>query len=323
MRSVTCGVLAVVGLLLGMFIQPALGAEGDSSFYLLGQRGQGAGVLPPVEGVFFALPNYLYSGDASASRGLPIGGAVTFGVDADIFLTMPTAIWVTSADLFGGDLAFSGTFVYGNADLNAKLALDIPGIIQGGGALSDDQWAVGDPVFSALVGWHGEDYHYLVAASVNVPVGSYDAGRLANISLNRWALDITTAGTWMFAEKTMELSGALGFTFNGENDDTQYETGTEFHLEAALFYHFSEAFSIGLNGYYYNQISGDSGAGATLGDFEGQVTGLGPGLSGTFQVGPAPVAWSLRYFHEFNAKNRLEGDAGWLTISLPLWVPGA
>jgi hypothetical protein len=238
MRSVKYGVLAVVGLLLGMFIQPAFGAEGASSFYLLGQRGQGAGILPPVEGVFFALPNYLYSGDASASRGLPIGGALSFGVDADIFLTLPTAIWVTSADLFGGDLAFSGTFVYGNADVNAKLALEIPDIIQREVPLSDDQWAVGDPVFSSLIGWHGEDYHYLLVASINVPVGSYDAGRLANVSLNRWALDITTAATWMFAQKTMEVSGALGFTFNGENDDTKYETGTEFHLEAAVFYHF-------------------------------------------------------------------------------------
>jgi len=323
MRSVTYGVLAVVGLLLGMFSQPAFGAEGGSSFYLLGQRGQGAGVLPPVEGVFFSLPNYYYSADASVARGLPVGGAVTFGLDADVFITMPTAIWVTPADLFGGDLAFSGTFVYGNSDVSAQIALEIPDIIQREVGLSDDRWAVGDPVFSALLGWHGESYHYTVATSVNIPVGSYDAGRLANIALNRWALDITTAGTWMFAEKTLELSGALGFTFNGENDDTKYETGTEFHLEAAVFYHFSEAFSIGLNGYYYNQISGDSGAGATLGDFEGRVAALGPGLSGTFQVGPAPLAWSLRYFHEFNVKNRLEGDAGWLTISLPLWVPGA
>ena len=140
LASVTKTLTAVISgaVLLALSAGSTFAAEGGSSFYLLGQRGQGAGVLPPVEGVFFALPNYLYSGDASASRGLPIGGAVTFGVDADIFLTMPTAIWVTSADLFGGDLAFSGTFVYGNADLNAKLALDIPGIIQGEVALSDD-----------------------------------------------------------------------------------------------------------------------------------------------------------------------------------------
>ncbi len=34
----------------------AVAAEGGSSFYLLGQRGQGAGILPP-EGAFFSMPN--------------------------------------------------------------------------------------------------------------------------------------------------------------------------------------------------------------------------------------------------------------------------
>ena len=96
----------------------------------------------------------------------------------------------------------------------------------------------------------------------------------------------------------------------------------EFHIEAALFYNFSPDFSVGLNGYHYDQLTGDSGAGATLGDFKGRVSALGPGISGTFQVGPAPVSVNLRYFHEFNVKNRLEGDTSWLTISLPLWVPG-
>jgi len=322
MRSLACCLLAVVGLVLLSFAQPVVAAENGSSFYLLGQRGQGAGILPPVEGIFFSLPNYYYSGDASASRGLPVGGAVTFGLDADVFLTLPTLIWVTPVDLLGGDLAFSGTFVYGNSDVSARLALEIPGIINRAIPLNDERWVVGDPVFGALLGWHGENYHYNFAPSVNIPAGSYDAGRLANIALNRWVGDITGAGTWLFAGKSIELSGALGFTFNGENDDTKYETGTEFHLEASIFYHFSETFSVGLNGYHYDQLTGDSGAGATLGDFKGRVTALGPGISGTFQVGPAPVSMSFRYFNEFNVKNRLEGDACWLTVSLPLWVPG-
>jgi hypothetical protein len=44
-------------------------------------------------------------------------------------------------------------------------------------------------------------------------------------------------------------------------------------------------------------------------------------MSATFMLGPVPVVTSLRFFHEFNARNRLEGDAGWLTITIPLWVP--
>ncbi|MGB6011375.1 MAG: transporter, partial [Desulfobacterales bacterium] len=242
--------------------------------------------------------------------------------DADVFLLLPTAMWVTPMNVFGGDLAFSATIPYGNADLSANAAVSIPGIIEGSIALSDDRWAVGDPAFGALVGWHGENHHYLVAASVNVPVGDYDAGRLSNVALNRWAGDISVAGTWTCPQNNIELSGATGITFNGKNDDTKYETGTEFHLEASVFYQFTPTFSIGVNGYHYQQLSGDSGAGATLGDFKGRVTALGPGLSGSFQVGPAPVAVSLRYFREFNVKNRLEGDSVWLTVSIPLWVPG-
>ena len=139
--------------------------------------------------------------------------------------------------------------------------------------------------------------------------------------MNRWALDLTGAATWLNPVSGIELSGAAGITFNGENDNTRYETGTEFHLEAAAAYHFSPTFAIGVNGYHYQQLTGDSGAGAALGDFEGRVTALGPMMSANFMLGPIPVAASLRYFREFNVKNRLEGDAGWLTIAIPLWVP--
>ena len=117
-----------------------------------------------------------------------------------------------------------------------------------------------------------------------------------------------------------EASG-LSITFNGENDDTKYETGNEFHLEAAAAIHFSPTFSVGVNGYHYEQLTGDSGAGAALGDFEGRVTAFGPTMSATFVLGPIPVITSLRYFREFNVKNRLEGNAGWLTITIPLWAP--
>lgn len=299
----------------------AKAAEGGTSFYLLGQRSQGAGTLPP-EGVFFSVPNYAYSGDASGSASLPFGGSLAAGIDADIFLTLPTAIWVTPADILGGDFALTGTFVLGNVDLGANATLVIPGLGTAAASLSDERWAVGDPVFGALVGWHAKNLNYLVSTSVNVPVGNYDAGRLANISLNRWAWDVTGAATWLNPEIGIELSGATGVTFNGENDETDYETGTEFHVEAAAAYHFSPSFSVGVNGYHYQQISGDSGSGAALGDFKGRVTAFGPTVSANFQLGPVPVFSSLRYFREFNVKNRLEGESLWMTVTIPLWVPG-
>jgi hypothetical protein len=301
--------------------QPVIAAEGGSGFYLLGQRGPGAAALPTVEGVFFSMPSYYYSGDVSGSQPLEVGGAATLGLDLDLKLIMPTALWMTPVDFLGGDLGFSATFVYGNADLSANLAVSIPEIGDFSFDDSDDRWATGDPVASAFLGWNGENYAYTLTSTVNIPAGDYDVGRLSNVSVNYWAADVTAAGTWLFPQSQVELSGATGFTFNDENDDTKYETGTEFHLEAAAYYQFSTLFSAGLNGYYYNQMSGDSGEGAVLGNLEGEVAAIGPGFSGTFMVGSAPVSVSFRYYHEFSAENRLEGDAAWLTLFVPLWVP--
>ncbi|MGE3873959.1 MAG: transporter [Parvibaculaceae bacterium] len=72
-----------------------------------------------------------------------------------------------------------------------------------------------------------------------------------------------------------------------------------------------------LVGYYYDQITGDSGAGAS-GPFEGRVTAVGATLGLNFQAGSLPVSTRLKYFHEFNAENRAEGDAAFVTLSMPL-----
>ena len=115
----------------------------------------------------------------------------------------------------------------------------------------------------------------------------------------------------------------MGVSFNAENTATNYQSGTEFHLEGAIVQHFSQAFDVGLVGYYYDQVTADSGSGvpASLGGFEGQVAAVGATIGYNFQLGALPVSTRIKYFHEFNAENRLEGDAAYLTVSMPLWVP--
>ncbi len=44
---------------------------------------------------------------------------------------------------------------------------------------------------------------------------------------------------------------------------------------------------VGANAFYYEQITGDSGSGARLGEFEGRTVGVGPVLSGDVTVGEA------------------------------------
>ena len=168
---------------------------------------------------------------------------------------------------------------------------------------------------TAFIGWDIGNWHIKTTGLLNIPIGSYDANNLANMGFNRWAFDASGAVTWLDPQIGLEVSVAAGFTFNGENPDTDYRTGTEFHVEYAVMQHFSPAFSAGVVGYYYEQITADSGAGATLGPFEGQVAAIGPNFAYDFPVAGVPVSAGLRWLHEFDARNRLEGDAVFGTLA--------
>ena len=292
--------------------RPADAAEKGTSFYLLGSRGPQAGMTPP-EGLFFQNDTYFYSGDASRSIDIPIAGETVAGAEVTAVLDLASFLWVTPVDILGGDLALVATIPFGWQEVEGSI---------GPASLDDDIFTFGDPVLGTFVGWHANNFHWQTGVTVNVPIGDYREGSLANISFNRWAADVYGAATWFDPEIGLDLSSALGITFNGENPKTDYRTGTEFHWEWAITQNITDRFSAGLAGYYLDQISGDSGSGARLGDFEGRVAAIGATVGYTFQVGIVPIAARLKFFHEFDVTNRLKADTAFLTVAMPLWVPG-
>jgi hypothetical protein len=119
----------------------------------------------------------------------------------------------------------------------------------------------------------------------------------------------------------------MGFTLNGTNDDTDYHTGTEWHLEAAVEKQLTPNWALGLQTYHFEQLTGDSGEGAKLGAFKGRVTGVGGEAAYNFKLmDKIPITLRLHGTSEFNAQNRLTGHAIWLDLVMPLHVrmpPGA
>ena len=71
---------------------------------------------------------------------------------------------------------------------------------------------------------------------------------------------------------------------------------------------------VGVNGFWYDQITGDSGSGATFGDFEGRTTGVGPVLSYVFKIGKVDMIAEVKWLHELETTNRLEGDIVWFKL---------
>jgi hypothetical protein len=293
--------------------------EGGGSNYLLGMRGPLAAFVPKP-GVYLTDNVYYY--DAGRSELTPIGDRVVGEVSAEALMNIAQFSWVTDVSVLGGRLAFSGVLPYGTIEVAGNAFVPGAGFTIGD---SDDVTALGDPVLGASVGWKHRDGDrfraWSVYSSVFIPAGDYEVGRLANTGKNRWAFDAGAAYTMANFKGGRELSAVLGFTFNGENDDTDYDSGNEMHLEVAAKQYLPNHFSLGLVGYWNEQLTADSGGPALLGDFKGHVLAIGPELSYQFtQSKTHPLTIDLRWYHEFDAQNRVEGDGVFLTFSVPLSV---
>ena len=312
---------------------PARAAEDAKGFYLLGSLASGAAIVPPP-GTYLVNYKYYYGGDASAdpARSVVANDLGRFELDvdvdvrADIFLEVPSVFWVAPRKLLNGRYGFALLTPVGYQDISADVSALASLTLQDGrsfqrGAtfgINDDTFSFGDPLILSFIGWDRGNWHWRLASLTNIPIGAYDDENVANMGFNRWGTDIHGGFTWLDPNIGFEVSATAGFTFNGRNPDTDYKTGTEFHVEYALMKHFSKAFSAGLVGFHYQQITGDSGDGAELGDFKGRATALGPSLNFNTQIRSIPVSTSLRWYHEVDTKNRLEGDSVYLQTTMPL-----
>ena len=110
----------------------------------------------------------------------------------------------------------------------------------------------------------------------------------------------------------------LGFTYNFENTSTNYKNGIDSHLDWAASQFLSANWEVGIVGYVYYQLTGDSGSGAKLGPFKSKVASIGPEVGYSFTIGGLPAYANLRGYWEFWAENRLKGYAMFATLVIPL-----
>src|SRR6185436_14746533 len=117
---------------------------------------------------------------------------------------------------------------------------------------------------------------FMVYATTGIPAGAYQLNRLSALGIGHWAADGGVGYTYLNEKAGIEGSIVFGLTYDFINPYTQYQSGTDAHLDWALSPLLTDKFHIGAVGYVYNQITGDSGLGARLGDFRSRVAGIGP-----------------------------------------------
>lgn len=161
--------------------------------------------------------------------------------------------------------------------------------------------------------------NYNFRVGLYAPTGDYQKGALANEGKNFWSVEPTAAVIYLNPQTGLELSAFLGSTFNEKNSATNYKSGTQMHLETTVAQHlplWGGGASGGLTGFWYEQVTGDSGSGATFGDFEARSCGVAPVVSYSRELGGNDFIAEFKWLHEFSVKRRPEGDTLFLKALL-------
>jgi hypothetical protein len=287
----------------------ATGAEGASSLYLPGLVGDILMALPPEPGLAVAGSAYVQTGSVGTAV---LQGAVNLDLDLDIALGIVGATYSFETPWLGGIYTVGLAVPFGYADLEAEI-LGPGGASRGASA---DSFNIADIALTPIqLNWSSGNFSFRSAETIIAPTGAYDVDKVLNLGRNYWGWDTTAAFTYFNEDIGTEVSIAPGILFNSRNDDTDYKTGTEFHLDFAANQFLFESFAIGVRGYFYQQLTGDSGSGAILGDFKGEAVGIGPGFIWIPKFAEGKLVVQGKWMTDVHSENRFDSDYGTVTIS--------
>jgi hypothetical protein len=295
--------------------------EGGVSMWLPGQFGSLA-AAPGTPGWSFASVYYHTSVDAGGSKQFNNGGSVRAGLDVRGDLIFLNATYIFSEPFLGAQAAIGLTGAFGNMHAGVDATLTGPGGGVVSGSTSDNLFGVADLYPMATLKWNAGVHNFMIYTMWDFPAGAYDSDRLANIGIGHWAADAGAGYTYFNPKTGFEFSVVTGFTYNWENPSTDYKNGIDWHVDWGVSQFLSKQWHIGLVGYFYQQLTGDSGPGATLGDFKSRVAGIGPQIGYIFPINETTQGYvNLKGYKEFAAENRAEGWNVWLTFAMSPLAP--
>ncbi len=301
--------LAAAALAAALFAHGAAeAAEGASSHYLPGVAGDLGFALPPEPGVQLVNIAFVQSGDVGAAV---LQGAVNTGLDLTVALDLVGGFYTFDGTVLGARYTLGALVPFGHASLEATVTG--PG---GNTFTADaDSFNLSDVAFVPVqLTWSAGTVHFKLSETVIAPTGGYDVERVVNLGRNYWSFDTQAAVTWLNPGTGTEVSVQPGIMLNTRNDATDYRTGAEFHVDFVANQFLAETVAVGLRGYYYRQVTGDSGSGALLGDFKSESLGLGGGVVWTPGAAGGALAIAAKAMVDLRAEARFDSTYGLLTV---------
>ena len=303
LRGVWFAALVAVAAVAGVS-KPSLADEGGVSFWVPGFFGSLA-VAPQQPGWSLATIYYHTSvkagGDVGFARQVHRGGitanftgalSANLKADANLGFVIPTYVFATP--VLGGQASVSMIVAGGHnkVGVDAALAAAIGSIgFTRGGGVTEAVTGFADLIPQASLRWNFGVHNVMTYITGDIPVGAYEPQRLANLGIGHAAIDGGAGYTYFNPQTGHEFSAVGGLTYNFKNPDTDYRNGVDFHLDMGASQFLSKQVMVGLVGYAYQQLTGDSGG--RVGDFKSRVFGVGPQMGFIFPLGTSHRAISI------------------------------
>ncbi len=265
----------------------AQATEGGGGAYPNGAEDFMAGAVPPPGNYFINYFNYYSADKFKGNNGPP---NLNLKVSADVL----RFIKVTDTKILGGFWGMHMFIPLVQQDVKVVPVVD------------ESRRSLGDIIIDPFIlSWHGANWHAATGVDIFLPTGNYMKSHNVNIGRNYWTVEPIAALT-LLPGAGFDISAKLMYDINTKNKDSNYLSGQELHADFAVGKKV-DAFTAGLAGYLYKQITDDEANGVKVNGNKGQVVAFGPALKYDYKN----MSLTLKYMFETEVKNRPSGDNFW------------
>ena len=300
--------IVVLLLLCSLLTQQTVRAtEGGSSYYFPGSTGTFAAAVAPDPGFSFVNEMLFYHAKADEAV---LRGRIHGELEAGAFYNYIGGFYTFEKPILGGRFQIGAMVPIGYEHISAGVDTAL-----GSHGAADTTTKIGDSLIMPSLYWRAGNFHFKLAETIYLPTGEYKTSNLANIGRNYYGFDTSLAITWLYAKTGTEITVIPGIMFNTENAKTDYQSGNEFHMDFMVNQFLAKNFAVGIQGYWYDQVTSDGGSGAQLGDFRGKSVGIGPALLWMPDCGKNKLSLIAKWLHDIEDKNRMAGDYGQFIVN--------
>jgi hypothetical protein len=304
---------------------PARADSGGISFWLPGAFASLA-ATPTVPGWAYSTIYLHLQANAGATQNFVTSngarGSVVTGLSAHGDALVQGITYTSPLAVLGGQAAFTVLAAPGNLGASIDATLTGPRGNAVSGVATDNRTTVSDVLYQGTLKWNQGVHNEMVYVVGNIPSGTYDPNRLANLSFGFPAIDVGAGYTYLDPKTGHEFSVVGGLTYSAINPYLQYQNGIDFHLDWGASQFISKNVHVGLVGYFFQQITDDSGPGAKLGGFRGMAVGLGPEIGFIIPLSKDYQGYlNLRGYKDLETENRANTWSTWVTFAISPALP--